>query len=126
MPKPSSVTSDRALILKCSLLTACVTLLVLHGPVRAQSKPQLIPNGRKYLDKGLKPASGRSGSASLTARALVGRDGKSEVELTTGEMDAQATPPGNINKAQLKPLDENGEPLYARNYTGLSGGGLFR
>ena len=127
MSKPSSGAARRTLVSKHTLLTACAALLVCaaHGPARAQSKPQLIPNSRKYLDKGLKPASGRSGSVSLTARALVGRDGKSRVELTTGEMDAQATPPGNINKAQLKPLDENGEPLYARNYTGLGGGGFF-
>src|SRR5215213_139927 len=109
------------------LLCACLLALVTCGPeALAQSRPQLVPAGRKYQDKGLKPATGRSGSVSLTARALMGRDGKSLVEMTTGEFDAQAPPPGNINRAQLKPLDENGEALYARNFTGLTGGGYFR
>ena len=110
---------------------ACLTLLSLFGVARAQtadtaSRPQLVPNGRRYKEKGLKPATGRSGSASLAARALLGRDGVTTVELTTGGFDGEGSRPGNINKAQLKPLDENGEALYARNYTGLAAGGYFK
>jgi hypothetical protein len=71
------------------------------------------------------PATGRSGSASLTARALLNKDGKTDIELTTGALDSTQTPPGNIKKAQLKPLNEDGNALYARNYNGLSGGGYF-
>jgi hypothetical protein len=84
----------------------------------------LVPNARRYKDSGLKPATGRSGSASLTARALLGNDGATTVELSTGPLDTGGTKPGNINKSQIKPLDENGEALYARNY-GNSGGGYF-
>src|ERR687886_486694 len=59
---------------------ACLTLLALFGIARGQTvnttpRPQLVPNGRRYLERGLKPATGRSGSASLTARALLGKDG---------------------------------------------------
>ena len=109
----------------------CLTLLALFGVARGQtvntaSKPQLVPNGRRYLERGLKPAKGRSGSASLTARALLGKDGATTVEMTTGGLDGGGDGPGNINKAQLKPLDENGEALYARNYAGLVGGGYFQ
>jgi hypothetical protein len=105
----------------------CFTVLGVPSVGRAQtltssSKPQLVANGRRYLETGLKPATGRSGSASMTARALVGKDGTTTVEMTTGALDNDSAPPGNINKAQLKPLDEDGEALYARNYTGLSGG----
>jgi len=46
--------------------------------------------------------------------------------MTTGGLDGGGAQPGNINKARLKPLDENGEALYARNYTGLAGGGYFK
>jgi hypothetical protein len=109
---------------------ACLILLTPPGVAGAQtldtaSRPQLHPNGRRYMEKGLKPATGRSGSASLTARALLGKDGATTVEMTTGGLDGGPRP-GNINKAQLKPLDESGEALYARNYTGLRGGGYFQ
>src|SRR5215212_8884108 len=90
---------------------ACLTLLALFGVARGQavstpSKPQLVPNGRRYQERGLKPAAGRSGSASLTARALLGKDGTTTVEMTTGGLDGGGAQPGNINKARLKPLDE--------------------
>jgi len=89
------------------------------------SKPQLIPNARRYKESSLKPATGRSGPASLTGRALLDKDGATTIEMSTGQLDTDgATTPGNINKTQLKPLDENGEVLYARNYTG-AGGGYF-
>src|SRR5919202_696334 len=98
---------------------ACLTLLALFGMARGQtvnttSRPQLVPNGRRYMERGLKPATGRSGSASLTARALLGKDGATTVEMTTGGLDGGGERPGSINKSQLKPLDENGEALYAR------------
>src|SRR5687768_4292723 len=116
---------------RLALLTpAAFTLLALFGMASAQTvtttaKPQLVANARRYAEKGLKPATGRSGSASLTARALLGKNGMTTVEMTTGELDGGGAQPGNINKAQLKPLSESGEALYARNYTGLSGGGYF-
>ncbi|HEX8351980.1 MAG TPA: hypothetical protein VF611_03590 [Pyrinomonadaceae bacterium] len=91
----------------------------------ASRVPRLIPNARKYRDTGLPAATGRSGSATLTARALLGKDGQTSVELTTGALDAATPAPGRIVKAQLKPLGGTGEPLYARNFAGLNGGGAF-
>lgn len=125
--RPSAFNSRRA----APKALACLLLLALLGVARAQtvnttSRPQLHPNGKRYMERGLKPATGRSGSASLTARALLGRDGATTVELTTGGLDGGGPRPGNINKAQLKPLDEYGEALYARNYTGLVVGGYFQ
>jgi hypothetical protein len=108
-----------------SITLAGLTFLAPFNIARSQtanSKPQLLPNGKRYLEKGLKPATGRSGSASLTTRALLSKDGTTTVEMTTGGLDGGETRPGNINKTQLKPLDENGNALYARNYTGLQGG----
>lgn len=63
-----------------------------QGPAKA-SRPALVSNGIKYRVNGLQPATGRSGSASLTARALLGKDGTTLVEATTGELDSAATPP---------------------------------
>ena len=106
-------------------LITCLVLLNASVVVFAQtantSKPQMVPNTRRYKDTGMKPATGRSGSASLTARALLGKDGATTIEMTTGQLDTDAATPGAIRKAQLKPLDENGEALYARNFTGASG-----
>ena len=136
MSNPSLEVFLRSVIAVClrpvpPTVLACLALLSFFGTARGQtvntaSKPQLVPNGRRYRDSGLKPATGRSGSASLTARALLGKDGATTVEMTTGALDGDGMPAGNINKAQLKPLDENGEALYARNYTGLAAGGYFK
>ena len=68
---------------------ACFMLLALFGVAHPQTvnttpRPQLLPNVRRYMEKGLKPATGRSGSASMTARALLGKDGATTVEMTTG------------------------------------------
>lgn len=126
---PTSVYPTNKLNSAFRLALGCLMLLALFSTSFAQtantnSKPQLVPNARRYKESGLKPASGRSGSASLTARALLGKDGATAIELSTGELDTDATKPGNINKSQIKPLNENGEALYARNYAG-SGGGYF-
>ncbi|HEX8290608.1 MAG TPA: hypothetical protein VF570_02555, partial [Pyrinomonadaceae bacterium] len=117
--------------LTLSALAATLLALPLAGPARAQtgnaafSKPRLISNAKKYRDAGLPAATGRSGSASLTARALLGKDGRTSVELTTGALDSATPAPGRIVKAQLKPLGSNGEAAYARNFSGLAGGGTF-
>jgi hypothetical protein len=108
------------------LALSCLTLLALFSTSFAQtvnttSKPQLVPNGRRYKENGLKPATGRSGSASLTGRALLGKNGATNIELSTGQLDTGETQPGNINKSQIKPLDENGEALYTRNYANTGG-----
>lgn len=122
-PSPDALKSRKA----ARTAAACFGLLALFSPAHAQtlntaSRPQLTPNVRRYRESGLKPATGRSGSATLTARALLGKGGETTVEVSTGALDGGGARPGSINKARLKPLDERGEALYARNYTGLSGG----
>ena len=62
----------------------------------------LFSNAVKYRDAGAKPATGRSGSASIESRALLGKDGVTLVELTTGILDDPGTPPGQIVKVQTK------------------------
>ena len=115
-----------------SSLAAAVLALPLAGAARAQTvgnanftKPRLTSNTKKYRDAGLPAATGRSGAASLTARALLGKDGQTSVELTTGALDSATPAPGQIVKAQLKPLRSNGEAAYARNFAGLAAGGTF-
>jgi len=52
---------------------------------------------------------------------LLGNDGAATVEMSTGPLDTDGPTRGNINKTQLKALDENGDALYAHNYVGSGG-----
>lgn len=88
-----------------AVLACCVaSLSTLTTPSSlAQSSPEdLIPNSVKYRDSGAKPANGRSGSASIEARALVGSDGQAAIELTTGSFESGAAAPGSIDRVQIK------------------------
>lgn len=90
-------------------------------PAPSQSVPgYAIANSKHYRESGVGNASGRTGSAQLTARALLGKDGDTSIELTTGALDSSATPPGSLSKVQFKPLDPNGDALFAQNFTPLS------
>ena len=62
---------------------------------------QTLPNTIKYKDSGIPNATGRSGSASIEARALLGRDGTTHMELTTGSLENGGAS-GAIEKVQLK------------------------
>jgi hypothetical protein len=56
----------------------------------------------------------------MTARALLGEDGNTTIEVTTGLLDSGATPPGSFGKVQFKPLDPDGNVILAQNFTPLS------
>lgn len=111
----------------CRLVSAaaCALLALAPLPARAQTpnaapRPALFPNSRKYKDTGQQPATGRSGSATLAARALYGKDGQTLVELTTNNFDDPRNGTNSIQKAQLKPFDNEGNFAYARNYAGIA------
>ena len=110
-------------------VTLCFLVLAINTVIWAQGgtngRPSLTPNSKKYRDKGLKPATGRSGSATLSARALLGKDGNTVIEATTGEIDT-TTAPGTLKKVQIKPLNQDGNAIYARNFNGLTAGGYFK
>jgi hypothetical protein len=99
-----------------------------HGPAApvlmsasAADGPVLVPNSVKYRDAGNRPATGRAGSSTLTLRALLGVDGTTEVEATTGELDSPAAPPGTLARVQVKAWD-GGDPLFTRSYDSDEGG----
>jgi hypothetical protein len=103
--------------------TALFFLLPAFGalPAISQSVPgYAIPNTKHYRESGVGNATGRSGSAHLTARALLGQDGNTTIEVSTGTLDSNATPPGSFKKVQFKPLDPNGNAMFAQNFTQLS------
>lgn len=62
---------------------------------------RIVPNTVKYRNSGIPNATGRSGSASIEARALLGRNGMTHVELTTGSFERDGAS-GSIDKVQLK------------------------
>ena len=77
--------------------------------------PAMYPNAVKYRDAGGKPATGRSGSAAIEVRALRGQN-DTEVEVTTGNFESMATPPGRLDKVQIKIYGGNGDVVVTDNY----------
>jgi len=79
----------------------CATTLV-------AATPQFHTNLMKYRDTSLPSATGRSGSAAITARALFGKDSVTDLDVT-------ADGPGQLDKVQLKADGSN-----AVNYNNLT------
>lgn len=96
-----------------------VLLLAALTALSASAELHTIPNSQKYRDSSLPHAHGSDGSASIEARALIGRDRVTTLEVTTGALDTTAPAPGNIDKLQLKIGD------VTTNYNNLAGGGTF-
>src|ERR1044072_9318138 len=51
---------------------------------RSSYRPLTYPNSRKYRDAGFHAATGSAGSSTISVRSLLGRSGKTDVEVTTG------------------------------------------
>jgi len=84
------------------------------------AQPALYPNTRKYRDTGARPATGRSGSATVQMRALRGVSGTTDVEVTTGSFDGGASGSGTLGMVQVKSL-ANGTS-FTSNQVGLTSG----
>jgi hypothetical protein len=87
----------------------------------APSGAQLIRNTVRYSDTGQKPATGRAGSAAITARALIGSDLRTELEVTARSADPLSTAQASLQKVRVNAIDHNGAQLFETNYTGLAG-----
>ncbi|HEY0014797.1 MAG TPA: hypothetical protein VGC13_00705 [Longimicrobium sp.] len=79
----------------------------------------------KYRDSGLPHATGRSGSARLAARALLGSDGVTRLLVTTGSVDDPARAPGELAKVQLKAYAPDGTRLFTQNFQRPTSGGSY-
>lgn len=77
----------------------------------------------KYRVSGDRPATGRSGSAVLSARAVLWNDGVVRLLVTTGDPDAPAAAPGALAKVQLKVFSPEGQLLATTNHPRPSAGG---
>jgi hypothetical protein len=80
----------------------------------------LVSNAVKYRDTGAKPATGRAGSAALQALALMGSDGRTELEFGPIPADPdRGWVGGMMSHAQIKALDADGKPVFVRNLNEL-------
>ncbi len=104
---------------KTVLALACL-LLCKSAYSQANLPGNAVNSSKHYRESGVGNATGRAGSANMTARALLGKDGNSTVELTTGVLDSSTTPPGSFAKVQFKPFTAAGNPLFAQNFTPLT------
>src|SRR5688572_23429742 len=85
--------------------------------------PELRRAGQRYRQSGVKPGTGRDGSAVVEGRALIGADGTTLIELSTGALDQPGIAGrGNFEKVQLKQIGTSDAPVYTLNFTDLSGG----
>lgn len=108
-----------------SRAAAAAGALLLASAALAQSP--FVPNDIKYKDSGVKPATGRSGSATIEAYALLGSD-----DVTTIEVSAPA--PGVIEKVQVKRIASDlttnfngaGGNTFSATMTGLTTGEAVR
>ena len=107
--------SPTALISKTPLLRRDVGATTRRGPTH-------FANNIKYRDNGLKNARGRAGTAAdvtLEARALLGSDGNTTLDISTGAIDA---PDASrlLNKIQLKQFAPNGVLQTTTNYKDIA------
>ena len=93
---------------------ALAATFVMAAPAMAQTFLQPQPMAAKYRDQGAKPATGRSGSAAIEARALTDINGKTDIEVTTGRFDGIGGG-GTLGKVQVK-LFRDGVLLETDNY----------
>lgn len=87
---------------------------------RSAYRPLTYPNSRKYRDAGFHPATATAGSATISIRALLGRSGRTDVEVTTGTFDGGPAT-GALSSVQVKGYDPKGIQLFTSTNTGLSG-----
>lgn len=92
-----------------AVLVGCLAASSLHAELT------FIPNATKYRDTGIASAKGRAGSAAIEARALLGKDGATELTVTTGSLDDDSAASGSIDKVQLKAYEAT------KNFNGLTG-----
>ena len=96
-----------------ALLLAVLTATSLFAETR------LVPNDIKYRDTSAPHATGRDGNVAIEARALLGSDQKTTLEVTTGSLENQPAGPGNIDKVQVKIGD------LTINHNNLTAGGYY-
>jgi hypothetical protein len=99
---------------------SAVTAVARNAGANGSNGPTLHSNSVRYRSQTTSFHSNRSGSATLTTRALMAKNGATTLEVTTGALDA-ASAPGNISKLQVKFLTTGGVATATQNFNGLTG-----
>lgn len=94
------------------------SVVVLAWSENALAGPARVPNRQPYRVTATATATGRTGSATMSARALIDRSHRGSLEIVTGDFQSPAA--GTLTKFQLKSFDGNGDLLYATNYSGVN------
>lgn len=106
------------------LLVACADNAIVAPPPGAPRAafastgraPLLRSNAVKYRDQGQNPVSASSRTGMLTARALVGRDGSTSLELTTAPtFESDATPTAGMKQVTVTRMAD-GDALWEQRY----------
>ena len=90
----------------------------LASTATAAGGPSRIPNKQRYRVSATATATGRTGSATMSARALIDRDRRASLEVVAGDFETPTV--GSLAKIQLKAYDGNGDLLYTNNVSGIS------
>ncbi len=77
--------------------------------------PLAAANAQRYRESGAKPATGRSGSAVVSAEAFILPGGAVAVFATSARAAAPTVPAGAITRLQLKAFDASGRRLLTLN-----------
>ncbi len=124
----SVVASAALLTISCTDTTSIPARAL--TPIRASvtnastTRPRSHPNSEKYRDSGFHPVTGSSGSATVSARALLDKSGRTDVEVTTGTFDGGAGP-GWLANVQVKAFSPSGTLAFTDNYSGSSSTASF-
>ena len=85
-------------------------------------------NDDHYRDSGEHPSKAERLGIVLQSRALLGKDGTTDFELTTGQLGSTATAPGNVDKLDIELVQPEGasesqQREFEKEYNHLRGGG---
>src|SRR5207237_1623403 len=104
-----------------------VPLLLLMGttPLVAWAQSNVpsyaISSSIHYRESGIPDGTGENdGSPVINARALLGKDSNTTVELTTGKLDSSTTPPGSFAYVRFSPLTPSGTKLFTQYFKNLA------
>jgi hypothetical protein len=104
-----------------SLLTAIAIAALATPSFAANNKSSRVSNNIKYKDSAPYRRAA-TGDASIQTRALLGRDGTTTIEITTGQLDVANSATGTLEKVQLKVSGKNG---WTKNYNNAKSTGTF-
>lgn len=113
----------------CTAASAALLLWCAAGFSQIVVPGSAVQSSKHYRESGVGNATGRQGAANMTARALLGKDGNTTIELTTNPtqgFDPPGTPPGAFSKVQFKPLLANGNVLFTQNFTTNTASGYYK